>query len=336
MNKANTTKTLQRLLFASILLFLALAIYIGYITDWYVHFFNEKENESTKHHAISLPESEQSTTLVNQHLPKQSNKGIESASIEVTPTLDALIKDKNLTVDKDGVESIKQSIKSPVIDESKFHSTFGRKVVLIYFSHNRESFLPYFPKGTTPNEAYHSKVNISLVGERLQQSLKRQGIWSQVDEQDIFNLLTERNLHFKHSYVMSREIVLNERKVNKHVDLYFDLHRDSLPWEYTTTTINNNNFAKLLFVVGSGHENYQENLTFANSLHTLVNKDFPGLSKGVIVKDSTQGNGVYNQDLSPNSVIIEIGGVENSFEELFRTADVLGYIIGNYYWDNFH
>ncbi|PGT76869.1 hypothetical protein COD11_25435 [Bacillus sp. AFS040349] len=55
-----------------------------------------------------------------------------------------------------------------------------------------------------------------------------------------------------------------------------------------------------------------------------------------MIKSSEQGNGVYNQDLSPNSVIIEIGGVENRIDELYRTADLLGNVISEYYWQTVH
>ncbi|GAJ41448.1 putative stage II sporulation protein [Parageobacillus caldoxylosilyticus NBRC 107762] len=57
------------------------------------------------------------------------------------------------------------------------------------------------------------------------------------------------------------------------------------------------------------------------------------MSRGIIEKDSHSGNGVYNQDLSPNSVIIEIGGIENTMDELYRTADALGEVLSQYYWD---
>ncbi len=49
---------------------------------------------------------------------------------------------------------------------------------------------------------------------------------------------------------------------------------------------------------------------------------FPGISKGIHAK-SGEGNGVYNQNFSPNSVLVEVGGVDNSLEECYRTADAL-------------
>ena len=35
------------------------------------------------------------------------------------------------------------------------------------------------------------------------------------------------------------------------------------------------------------------------------------LSRGVFGKDKTQGNGIYNQDLSKGALLVEFGGVDN-------------------------
>ncbi|MER2172723.1 MAG: stage II sporulation protein P, partial [Psychrobacillus psychrodurans] len=83
----------------------------------------------------------------------------------------------------------------------------------------------------------------------------------------------------------------------------------------------------------TGHAEYEKNLQFANNLHTLLEKRYPALSKGILKKSSSQGNGVYNQDLAPNSLIIEIGGVDNTVEELHRTTEALAEVLSDYYWE---
>jgi len=44
-------------------------------------------------------------------------------------------------------------------------------------------------------------------------------------------------------------------------------------------------------------------------------------------------NGLYNQDLSPNSLLIEVGGVDNTFEEMNRTLEVFADVFSEIYWD---
>ncbi|WP_212959004.1 stage II sporulation protein P, partial [Bacillus sanguinis] len=42
-------------------------------------------------------------------------------------------------------------------------------------------------------------------------------------------------------------------------------------------------------------------------------------------------NGVYNQDLSPNALLIEMGGVDNTPEELYASVDALVEAFSHYY-----
>ncbi|MEW9106043.1 stage II sporulation protein P [Paenibacillus sp.] len=75
--------------------------------------------------------------------------------------------------------------------------------------------------------------------------------------------------------------------------------------------------------------NWKKNEQFANEIHERLEKNYPGISRGIFGKTALQGNGEYNQSLSPNSVVIEIGGIDNTLEELYRTADVLADFIAD-------
>ena len=41
-------------------------------------------------------------------------------------------------------------------------------------------------------------------------------------------------------------------------------------------------------------------------------------------------NGVYNQDLQGNVILIELGGDKNNLEEITNTIDILVNVIGDY------
>ncbi|MNP60976.1 Stage II sporulation protein P (SpoIIP) [compost metagenome] len=45
-------------------------------------------------------------------------------------------------------------------------------------------------------------------------------------------------------------------------------------------------------------------------------------------------NGEYNQTLSPNSILIEIGGIDNTGAELQRTSKILADMISQVYWED--
>ena len=51
------------------------------------------------------------------------------------------------------------------------------------------------------------------------------------------------------------------------------------------------------------------------------------MSKGIYQKGGEGVNGVYNQDFSSNSLLIEIGGVDNRIEEVMNTTVLLSNII---------
>ena len=92
-------------------------------------------------------------------------------------------------------------------------------------------------------------------------------------------------------------------------------------------------YAKIAFVIGRNNPNYEKNAALANKLHQAIEKKYPGLSRGVMKQGGAGHNGVYNQDLSSNALLIEIGGVDNTFEEMYLTVDVFADVFSEFYWD---
>ena len=48
----------------------------------------------------------------------------------------------------------------------------------------------------------------------------------------------------------------------------------------------------------------------------------PNISKGIIKKGGTKVNGVYNQDLMSNAILIEVGGKDNNIEEVSNSLKI--------------
>ncbi|MGJ9457022.1 stage II sporulation protein P [Oceanobacillus sp. CF4.6] len=245
--------------------------------------------------------------------------------IESNPPLEEVLKDRKAIMDEE------KPIEDPLEDIQQ--TTGERDVVFIYNTHNRESFLPYLPDTTDPNLAHHSEMNITKVSERLAESLERKGIGTYVDDTDIGKLLNDKGWDYGKSYDASRDIVEDAFAINKDIQFVFDLHRDAIPKDKTTKVIDGESFAKVMFVVGAEHSAHEKNLKLASDLHYLIDEKYPGLSRGVLPKQGAQTNGIFNQDLSENAVLIEFGGVDNTMEELYRSADALAEIFSEYYWD---
>ncbi|TFB24860.1 stage II sporulation protein P [Filobacillus milosensis] len=204
------------------------------------------------------------------------------------------------------------------------------ETILIYTTHNRESFLPHLPEDTPANIAYDDTQNVMKLSERLGEQLENYGLQPYVDKTDYWRQLPPNGYGLSYDY--SRTVVKDVLSNNDQMKYLFDIHRDAMPRSKTTTKINGQSVARLAFVIGGENESYQQNLKFASELHNLLEQSYPGLSRGVIINEGPRTNGVYNQDLSNHSVIIEVGGIENSFDELNFAIDALSEAFSDYYF----
>jgi stage II sporulation protein P len=213
--------------------------------------------------------------------------------------------------------------KAPVSQPEPPLQTDGKPIVYIYHTHNRESFLPELQGVTDPDLAYDKNKNITLVGERLLQSLKGKNIQA---------IQTKNDYWFKgdvqNEYDLSRKTVQEVLKKYDSIKMVFDIHRDSLPHDKTTVKINGQDVARVYFIIGGSNKNKEKNEEFALKLHNKLQQMYPGVSKGAHVAIPNPAFDTrYNQDLFPQSVLIEIGGPENTLEEEYRAADLLANVI---------
>ena len=249
--------------------------------------------------------------------------------IESAPPLEILQAEKEAALQNtEGLDGQSGS-DSPEVPPS---TTGDRKVVYVYFTHNRESFLPYLKGVTDPNLAHHSQLNVTKIGDKLKEALEKRGIGTEVDKTDMQASLTNKGLSYAQSYQESRSVVEAAVSENRDLTYLIDIHRDSRRKKDTTKMINDKSYAKLAFIVGGEHTNYEKNLAFANQLHEMLEKKYKGISRGAFTKKGAGTNGKFNQDLSENAILVEFGGVDNTFEELNHSAEALADVISEYYW----
>lgn len=202
--------------------------------------------------------------------------------------------------------------------------------VFIYHSHNRESWnhVMLEKKASSPSD---DDVNITLVGDRFAQLLQEQGIPALTGEEDFSETLKRENLDYGQSYAVSRRAVDEAKEAYPSIRYFFDIHRDAnIAREKTTVTIDGTAYARIMFVIGTAHDRYEENQAFAEALDELLNDRYPGLSRGILTKSAHQGNGEYNQSVSPGSLLVEIGSVNSTLQESLRTAEALADVFALY------
>ena len=83
-------------------------------------------------------------------------------------------------------------------------------------------------------------------------------------------------------------------------------------------------------MIGTDYGNYQENQKFATELNNLLESINPSLSRGISLRGGTGYHGVYNQDFSPHALLIQVGGVHNTIDEVNRSLEVLAKVLAKY------
>jgi len=199
-------------------------------------------------------------------------------------------------------------------------------VVFIYHSHPTESYLPELDGITKIDEAYdqNDKSNtVAAVGARLMNSLEKKGVGA---------IHSDLLYPWRGAYNESRKTIKTAMAKYEDLNYFIDIHRDAARADKTRLTVDGVSYAKLYFVVGQKNPDYEKNQALAEELHYRIEEKVKGLSRGVVGKKAGS-NGEFNQSLSPNSILIEFGGVDNSLEECFRTAEVLAEVLAEMHWE---
>jgi len=169
-------------------------------------------------------------------------------------------------------------------------------VIAAYHTHSDESYVPNSGKTNDPWNG-----DIFEVGRRFSTVLRGLG-------QKVFHSYNRHDPHDGSAYIRSRRTAVELLKKNPAA--LIDIHRDTPPREVYLGTIEGQNIAKLLLVVGRQNPNMAANEKFAFALKDFSDDHFPDLIRGIYYP-----RGGYNQDLHPRALLIEAGSTYNSLSE---------------------
>lgn len=182
---------------------------------------------------------------------------------------------------------------------------------------------------THQKEGYNDKKTVLDASIFFKNELKKYNIDVIVEQRDITEFMATNNISYSYSYYASKFYIKDIMSKNK-LDLLIDLHRDSVHKKTVTTKINGKSYAKILFVVGGENKKYKENYSLAHHINNMIVSKYPNISRGIIVKSGKNVNGIYNQDLSKDMILLELGSNESSFSETKNTITLISPIIGEY------
>ena len=201
-----------------------------------------------------------------------------------------------------------------LLKEDKKETLEDPPIIYVYNSHPTEEY-----SISTIGE-YMLQPTVIMNNYILEDIWNKNGYKTYVEEKSVKDILNNNNWNYASSYKASRILLEERKKEYPSLKYFIDVHRDSLKKDRTTTQIGNKKYAQILFIVGLENKNYQENLIFTEKLVKKLDEKYPSLCKGIYKKEGEGVNGVYNQDFSPYTILIEIGGNENTTTEALNAS----------------
>ena len=264
-----------------------------------------------------------SEDYLNYLLKVGFNKQIDSSYIKSSIL-------SNITFDNTSVTENNNDDTSQITDKSNTKEVLNstKPIIYIYSTHDTEGyFSSYF-------NIYNIKPDVKIASYYLQEKLNDLGLNTIVEKRMIKDALNKNNWVYKDSYKASRIYLENTYQNNTSLKYFIDLHRDSSLKSKTTTTIDGKSYARVMFLVGLEHDNYNANLKVATDINNLIKAKYPSLTRGIYKKSGPGVNGIYNQDFNSNCILIELGGQYNTMLEVSNTIDILAKILYVYIGDN--
>ena len=204
--------------------------------------------------------------------------------------------------------------------------------VLIIHTHTSESYLMkdrgFFYESFYPRTNDNNK-NVVRVGDEIAQQLIKSGI------NVIHDLTAHDTPTYNGSYSRAAKTIEKNLKENPSIQVVIDVHRDSIGSRENgkvkpTCVINGQKAAQLMIISGCdkdgtlGFPNWQKNLRLSLRLQKYCESMFPGITRPLnfsCVK--------YNMNITPGSLLVEIGSDVNTLEEAVYTGAMFGKSLSN-------
>lgn len=243
------------------------------------------------------------------------NKGINKSS---SMSLNILNPKELLRLGLNSMFDVKLTKELEDIKMLNNHENASEPLVYIYNTHDMEAY------SSSLVESYNVRYNVKMASYILSDYLSDLNIPSYVEENSTTELVNTMEI-YENNYEASRDLIEKRQKEYPSIKYFIDIHRDAMDeQESTKVEVDGKEYAVLMFVIGEENPNYQENLALAEAINAKLD---PRLTKGIIKKSGEGVNGVYNQDISKNTILVEVGSEENTIEEVDNSLEVLARVL---------
>lgn len=193
--------------------------------------------------------------------------------------------------------------------------------VLIVHTHGTEAYTMPAGEEYIPSDEYRTldeEKNMLRIGDEIARVLTEAGL----------EVLHDRTLHDYPNYsgAYNRSLASIEQYRAQYPSLIYilDVHRDAVEDSegnpYKLLCAEESGAAQIEFVIGSSgggldHPHWRENLKLACAVQETLYADHPTLMRPVILRNSR-----YNQQVTPGSLLVEVGTAGNSLDEALTAA----------------
>ncbi|MDI6601451.1 MAG: stage II sporulation protein P [Thermoanaerobacteraceae bacterium] len=221
-----------------------------------------------------------------------------------------------------------------IVENEEAEAIPDKPLVLIYHTHTREAYIAKY-KVDDVDRTLDPQNNVIRIGEEIKKELEKQGI-------PVIHDTTVYDIPYDNSYSRSNAGIKKIMEKYPTIKYVFDIHRDAFAEVITKETTEipdpekllNKSFrekyvmsydgkkiARVMWVIGTRRtdeqkEDWHLNLAFTQRLHNALNEEVPGISINV----ETKPYGSYNQEIQPNSTLVEVGSNHNTLDEAINST----------------
>lgn len=190
-------------------------------------------------------------------------------------------------------------------------------MILIVHTHATEAYC-----NTDGYRTSDTTQNVVRIGQEIAERLNENGIHTLHD-----TTLIDQSGYYD-SYARAEEIIEEYLQKYPSIQMVIDVHRDSVTGSNgaqlpLTVQREGESAAQLMLVMGTDtggmyHPNWRKNLSFALKLQSLCEQETSGIFRDLNLRSQR-----YNQHLTPNSILVEVGSAGNTLSEALTSANLL-------------
>ena len=253
------------------------------------------------------------TTPPSSAIPEQPARGIQLSGADAEA-----VKVTNFT---DYQPNVEEFLQMPL----DWDLTGTQPTVLILHTHATESYTKQpgeIYEEDSDYRTFNASYNMLSIGEELTRVLTLGGI----------SVLHDRTLHdypsYNGSYDHARKTIRAYLEAFPSIQMVIDLHRDALDFEAdpqltTLASVGGEQSAQLMLVAGTdqnvSYSGWEENFALGIKLTAVLEKMYPGITRPIQLRQQR-----FNLDLSPGSILVEVGANGDTHRQAITAVRALG------------